>query len=403
MNRRFWLAPLALAAAALACQDVVSAPAVCPEFCPQGQIEVRDTILPNSVEPVGSYDGYTLPHEAREIQIVGPGGPAESRALFEFAAFTAAYSGSDTSVKNTILQTDSVRITLHLSRRTSGSRGVVLAVHEIPGHLDSTTSYDQVAPYFEDSTLVTTLAVPDSLTQGTLSATAPASQLRHFQQDSLTVRLGIRIRSLEPAFVSLADSDSVAMARITRFVQVDSSTGTKRVTRSDSRVVFFRTFLVDPARVPVPQGLLVGGPTAARAFIKLRIPSGILDSTQVVRGTLLLPQARAGFGAPGDTFRLRAHALGADFGPKSPLIAQQNDTSSAGSARIAAASTDTAAVDITNVLRAWRGNPSLPHSIMLRVVPEATSINQFEVPGPQSGVQPVLRITYGLPFQVGKR
>lgn len=395
------LVPAALAALLGAgCQDVVSAPTTCPEFCPPGQIEVRDTILANSVEPVGSYGGYKLPHEAREIQIVGPGGPAEARALIEFNAFSETYSGADTSVKNTILQTDSIRITVHIARRTPGSRGIVLALHEIPFHLDSTATYAALAPYFDDSTLVATLAVPDSLRSGLVSATAPASRLRYFLRDSLTGRIGVRIRSLEPAFVSLADSDTVVTARVTRFVQLDSSSGTTRVTRSDSRVVFFRTFVVDPARLPAPEGLIVGGVTAARAFIRLTIPARILDSTQVVRGTLLLPQARPAFGAPGDTFRLRAHALGADFGPKSPLIAPEDDSTSAGSARIAAKSTDTAVVDITNVLRAWRGNPSLPHTIMLRVVPEATSINQFEVPGRQTGLEPVLRITYGLPFRV---
>jgi hypothetical protein len=357
-------------------------------------------VLANSVEPVGSYSGYKLPHEAAEIQVVGPGGPAEARALIEFNAFSATYSGADTSVKNTILQTDSIQVTLRISRRSAGNRGVVLALHEIPFHLDSTTTYEEVAPYFDDSTLVATLPVPDSLASGLVSVTAPASRLRYFLKDSLVGRLGVRIRSLEPAFVSLANADTVALARVARFVQLDSSTGTARVTRSDSRIVFFRTFVLDPAGLPAPEGLTVGGVTAARAFIRLTIPGRILDSTQIVRGTLLLPQARPAFGAPGDTFRLRAHALGADFGPKSPLIAREDDSTTAGSARIASQSSDTAAVDITNVLRAWRGNPSLPHTIMLRVVPEATSINQFEVPGRQTGLEPVLRITYGLPFRV---
>ena len=413
-----WFVLLAVASGVgLACQDVVSAPGACPEFCPEGQIQVRDTVLTTvlassvdpagsdtgyvrSVDPVGSYSGYLLPHEATQMQVVGPGGPAEALALIRFSAFSTIYSGADTSVKDSIIQTDSLRVMLNIVRRNTNVSGLVLALHEIPVTLDSATTYEDMTPYFHDSTLVATLPVPDSLVKDTVTATFPAGALRHFGPDSLQIGIGVRITSSDPAFVSLASSTdsafSAPIARITRFVQLDSSTGTTRVTRTDSRILTFKTFVADSASLPSPTGLAVGGTAGARAFVKLNLPTSIVDSALVVRATLLLPPVRPTFGAPGDTFRLRVRALGSDFGPKSPLA----DTAYAGSARVSVGGSDTVAIDITRILLLWRGNPAVPRAVLLEVNPEAASINTFEVPGPGAAEQAALRITYGLPFRL---
>ncbi|MBI2074004.1 MAG: hypothetical protein HYT81_13395 [Gemmatimonadetes bacterium] len=398
MKRRA-VALLALASAAgLACQDIISAPGVCPELCPQGEIRVRDTVL-TGVEPVGSYSGYLLPHEAYQVQVVGPGGPAESRSLLVFIPFAATYPGSDTTVKDSILQTDSLRVKLNIVRRNAGVSGLTLALHEIPITVDSATTFGDMTPYFQDSTLVATLPVPDSLVKDTVTATFPAAALRHFGPDSLQVGIGVRISSPDPAFVTLA-SDSIAIAaRITRFVQLDSSTGTTRATRSDSSGLRFKTFVVDPSGVPPPMGLMVGGTTGARSFVKLNLPGSIVDSTLVVRATLLVPPAQPIFGAPGDTSLLRVVALGSDFGPKSPVA----DTAYGGSARVPVGGSDTVAIEITNILLLWRGNPAVPRTVMLQVEPEAASINIVELPAAGSGTQAVVRVTYALPFRLPGR
>jgi hypothetical protein len=387
---------LALAAAAgLGCQDIVSAPGVCPEFCPEGEIRVQDTLLAG-VEPVGSFSGYLLPHEARQMQIVGPGGPAESRALVVFIPFNARYAGGDTTVKDSIIQTDSLRVRLNIVRRNVGVSGVTLDLYEIPINLDSATTYGDMTPYFQDSTLVATLQVPDSLVTDTVTATFPAAALRHFGPESLQVGIGVRISSPDPAFVTLAADTIATAALIRRFVQVDSSTGTTRVTRSDSWGFRFKTFVADPGGFPQPTGLTVGGAAGARAFVKLNLPGSIVDSSLVVRATLLLPPTRPVFGAPGDTFLLRVVALGSDFGPKSPVA----DTSYGGSVRVAVGGSDTVAVDITRILLLWRGNPAVPRTVMFQVEPEAASINMVELPGQGSGTPAAIRMTYALPFRL---
>lgn len=393
------LALVAVASAAgLACQDIVSVTGSCPEFCPQGEIRVRDTLIAD-VAPVGSFSGYLLPHEAREMQVVGPGGPGETRGLLVFAPFATTFAG-DTTVQDTIRLTDSLRLQLNIVRRTAGVSGLTIALHEIPITVDSTTTFAGIEPYFQDSTLIATFQVPDSLRRDTVTATFPASALRHFGPDSLQIGIGVRITSSDPAFASLAaTADSAAITPIAlmrRYVQVDSSTGTTRVTRSDAVGLRFKTFVLDPGGLTQPTGLVVGGAAGARAFVKLNLPATIVDSTLVVRATLLWPPPQPIFGAPGDTLTLRVAALGSDFGPKSPVA----DSIHSGTVRVAVGSSDTVAIDVTNILRLWRGNTTVPRTVMLQVEPEAGSINTVEVPGQGSGAQAVIRVTYALPFRL---
>jgi hypothetical protein len=402
---RVGLATAALAVAAgalLGCQDAITAPGACPDFCPQGEIAILDTLLPNSTKPLGSYAGYRLPHEADEIQVVGPGGPAESRGLLVFYRFGSTLSTSDTTVKDSIAETDSIQFTFNIVRRNTNVTGLMLGLHAIPIVTDSTATFASTAPYFADSTLIATLTVPDTLTSGQVSVTVVPGALAHYVPDSSQVGVGLSIMSTDPAFISLGVTDSIEPARVTRFVQVDTSDGSKLVTRPESKFIYLHTFVVDTTKLPTPQGLVVGGTQAARGFLQLNVPQQLLDSALIVRATLLLPPVAATFGAPGDTIHLRVQELGADFGPKSPLVTLSTDSARTG--LVAVGTLDTVRVDVTDVLRAWHANAALPHNVMLRTIPEAGSIDMLELaPSDTVGLQGALRITYGLRFRLPGR
>jgi hypothetical protein len=224
--------------------------------------------------------------------------------------------------------------------------------------------------------------------------------LRHFVDDTLQSGIGLRIVSPDPAFVSLGGDSINDAARIFRFVQVDSSTGTNRVTRSESKVMSFKTFVADTTGMPPPAGLRVGGVSGSRVFIKLNIPTRLVDSTVVVRASLLIPPTTS-TGAPGDTFTLRVLPLGTDFGPKSPLA----DSTYGGYTRVAVGSADTVVLDLSRAFLLWRGNALVPHTVMLGALrsEESGSIDAFDLPDQSSAAsRAILRITYGMPFRPGR-
>jgi hypothetical protein len=334
------------------------------------------------------------------MQVVGPGSPVEARALMVFFRFTGDYAGGDTSVKDTIRQTDSLRFTFNVVRRNRNTSGVTLALHEIPIVTDSAKTFADMDPYFQDSTLITTVQVPDSLVYGPVSVTVLPGALRHFGEDSLQSGIGLRIVSPDPAFVSLGPDTLNSPAQILRFVQLDSSTGTTRVTRSESRAMYFKTFVADTAASPPAAGLRVGGIAGSRAFIKLNVPTRLVDSAVVVRASLLIPPTTS-TGAPGDTFTLRVLPLGTDFGPKSPLA----DSTYGGYTRVGVGSADTVVMDLSRAFLLWRGNAVVPHTVMLGVVrsEESGSIDAFDLPDQTSAAsRAILRITYGMPFRPGR-
>lgn len=382
----------------VACQEDVLAPGVCPEFCPPGTLEVRDTVLTNVITADSFYLGYRLAHEATQLQIAGPGGDVESRALIVFRRFSENYSGTDTSVSRTIQQTDSFQVTLTVLRRNAGVSGVVVTLHRIPVNVDTTATFASMEPYFADSTLIGTTTMPDTFRTGPVSISVPVAGFPNFVADSLQMAVGVRLQASSPTFISLPSRDSADGSSITRFVGVDS--GSVRVTRSDGRISAFDTFVLNEAVATGAGVLRIGGVPAARAVLRANLPPRIVDSTQVVRATLLLIPARPAIGAVGDTFRLRVHAIGVDLGPKSPII-REPDTLSAGSTLIPVGATDTLRVDVTHVLQAWRGDPDIPRAFVLRVVPEGATLGTLVVHSTSSGIGvPAVHLTYLPPFKL---
>jgi hypothetical protein len=377
----------------IACRENVTAPGLCPEFCPCGNVEMRDTVLSSVITADSSYQGYRFAHLAYRMQVAGPGGAGESRGLVSFFRFTAAYAGRDSTPTRTPIATDSFRLSFNLARRGPGT-GLALLVYRLDGLPDSATTWDGVTPFFADTALVGSIPIPDTLQHGEFSAAFPASAFPSFEPDSFGMAIGLRM--VGATFVDLSTVDSLLTTIVTRYTRHDSA-GTV-VTRSETRGVLFDSFVSEPAAAGA--GLRVGGVPAARVLLRASVPTAIVDSAGVVRATLLLVPAQAAVGAPGDTFRIRVHALGADFGAKSPLIEESSDTLSAGSTLVPVGSTDTLRIDVTQVLQTWRTSPSLPRSMMLRLVPEAASAAALDVvPSTSATGQPSLQVTYVSPYR----
>jgi len=87
-----------LAVGVLACSDDISAPGVCPEFCPTSDIETLDTVLTNVVSRDSSYTGYVFPHAANRIQVTNAGADVESRGIFEILRFPEDIQDKDFDV-----------------------------------------------------------------------------------------------------------------------------------------------------------------------------------------------------------------------------------------------------------------------------------------------------------------
>lgn len=379
------------------CQDVISAPGACPEFCPQREVVVIDSLFSGVVVADTTYRGYVAGHEATAIQLANPTAGAAGYGILLFEGYSDSIGVPGIPGLRPIVSVDSFRVRFTLRRRVPADSAVELGLHRLPLTVDTLTTFDDVAAFFDDSTLFATVPVPDTAAAGdTLEIVVASDSLPGFMSDGLRVAIGVALRASVEGFVELEAAESGSPPVVTAYLQADSGgTATYAIQQDRSPKLDMHVLTNVP---PMPSvAFAVGGIPAARTFLSVSLPSDVADSAQVVRATLILIPAGPAVGAPNDTLTLRAEGLAADFGPKSPF----NPTQSGGAALVPAGSADTVRIDVTNILGTWRTDSLAPRVIMLRVVREAATLGEFRVVATDSvEAAPRLHITY-VPLELG--
>jgi hypothetical protein len=140
---------------------------------------------------------------------------------------------------------------------------------------------------------------------------------------------------------------------------------------------------------------VVGGIPSARTIVRVAIPPKILDSSDVVRATLLMVLDGPVLGGPGDSVTVRTFAVRADVGLKSPLFGVGQDSVTRGVADLPVGSADTMRIDITRIVIPWQNDSSVARSILLGLAPEASSLGEVRLRSSQSTAgAPAIHITY---------
>ncbi|MBI4502867.1 MAG: hypothetical protein HY700_17105 [Gemmatimonadetes bacterium] len=398
MARRFGWHSLLLLLMAGCTGETVTAPGACPAYCVGITVEATDTVLSTAIAADSMFMGYVPSHTATRLMVSGAGA-GESRAILRFYPFsdTILLNLGDTA-RRAVLQTDSFRVEIELGRRTAGVSGLRLALYRLPPTVDSLTTFETLDPFFDDSTFITDVAVPPADSSDSVKVTFPATALPTFSADSQKVAIGVALRASAPAFVALRSSEAGAGAFLSRFVKVDSVTGTP-VSRVAASPPLLDTYVFQPVAPPGPGILTVGGAPSARTFFHLDVPRRIVDSSNVVRATLFLIPAAPVVAPPGDTLRIVAHPLAADIGAKSPVLPATADTARGSGGLAPPGMSDTVKVDLTDIIRAWRTDTTQAHTVVLRASPEGGSFGVLQFWSTADPTRrPTLDITYVPPI-----
>jgi len=392
-KRHAWLSVVVLT---VACAEDVTAPGACPDYCPAINIQVVDSIVPGSIERDSSYRGYVDPHEAIRME-VSRGGVAESRVVMRFFPFPEEINS------DSIVAIDSFQISLSLRKRSADVSDVELAIFRLPPDVDAAMTFQELDPFFQDSTKLGTLIVPDSVTSGTISAVFPGTALANLATDSMVAAIGVAFGPTLTGFAHLTaiDSDSAA-TWLARYAQVDTASG-ELAEASDSVRVEMDTYVFPEIPPPDPTVLAVGGAPAARVLMRTVLPAYIVDSAHVVRATLILVPAGPALGAPGDTVFVRAQPLATDVGPKSPFLDALSDTLMLGKADIPVGAVEPVRIDVTHIVARWRNDPDLPRSFILMAGFEGQSLAEFRFHSSEGIESPIMQVTYVTPAFSGVR
>lgn len=412
------LALLGAVLAAAACVEHLTAPGKCPDYCPSGAITVVDTVLDTIIGRDSAFRGYVTAHQAAVMLAAEsvPGVP-DSRAIFRFSAVgqRLPIKTNDTAT-GAIQGADSARLELFITRHDSAARNLTLRLYRLPLTIDTTTSFADLVGPFTDSLVRTVnldslLAQPgrrdpvtgDSIVVDTTNRRLVVllkldpTQAQYVAADSGKVAYGIRVSADSLATIALGKGD---IAPLLQWYLVVDSLGTPQKQKPTLRSTPVATFVFDPPPPALDSTLAVGGVPSARSLLRVRFPRAIRDSSQVIRGTLVLVPAGPASGAPVDSFVVEAHTVLADFGAKSPIAldATRTDTT-----MIHVGKTDTVRIDVTNLLRFWQSDTTHATALVLRAQHEAADFAEIRFsPSAAAAYRPALHITYAPRFPFGK-
>lgn len=383
--------------AAAGCQESITAPGACPDYCKDASFEVLDSVFTDVVVRDSSFGGFVFSHRSGGIQIVRQPAGVETRGMLGFIQFQPSVPTfpGDTQFGD-VTAIDSFVVQFSIVKRPSGAQGVTIGLHRIPVDFDSSTTYGALDPFFEDSTFLGELAVPDTLENGDVTITLPPDAFQSLPGDTLQVSLGVEISSSQPTFLSLGTGATSALATLRRYFKVDSS-GTI-VTRDDTRIATFSSAVPNFVSTPGGDELAIGGIPSARAVLRISGVEDILSGSSVIRATLEFTPSGPIMAAPGDSVLLQVNPVGVDFGKKSPVVLTQLDTLSRGLVMLPGGSTEPFEIDVTTIVRAWALNADLPRTVILTARPEAATIGEVRIHSSRGAEPPRLRLTFVPPL-----
>ena len=416
---------LALLLALGACTEQATAPGVCPDYCPGGQITVVDTIFTDMIERDSAYSGYAEAHRGVGLAVSDVPGMVDSRAVMLLNGgvpprLTNRPSPDTTTVPITV---DSARLRINIVRRDTASKNLWIKFYRLPLGLDSTTTFAQLVPAFTDSivdsvnvsALLASAKIFDTVTLriwGDTIRTDSAghvllvgrsdstlllytrldtTQARFVATDSGRVAFGVRVSADTLASVALGSNEGGRSATLTWFYTFPD-TNAVPVPASAQRGPSFDTFVFTPPTPPVDSTLSVGGAPAARSLLRFAIPPILRDSADVVRATLILVPVGPVPGAAGDSFTVAAEPVVTDLGPKSPL-----STNSAffGTKTIHLNTADTIRMELTDLIRGWALDTTAATTVMLLQTAEGSTYHQIRFYSTRTpAFRPTLHITY---------
>lgn len=412
MRNRVWAFALAacVAGGLVACGEELDGTAGCPALCPEQNIVARDTLLEAFITVDTTVTGYPATGTEAFLLVASRGDTLDARAVIRFDTLTQRFTRGGTD--SAIYVVDSSMVTVLLD--TSGTKATAPVTVELYD-VDTTAADTATAA-------VLALFRPDRLIGG---KTFAVNELRDTLQIPIAkdrmlaklvgdaprrLRLGFRVRSDASAQIRIVARE----AGVTNQLSYDPSPDTAvkaLVNAPESRTPtdnpILRVDLTDYQLVATSPGgsagslLAVGGLPAQRAFFRFAIPARLVDSTTVVRATLILTQVPNASVDALDSLTIfpqvvRAAVELADVGRSAGIL--NPPSFEIDSIRVLPGEGGERSIEIVSALRDWQaiGPNTLQRAIVLRSSAEGASAPEvlFYSSEAAPALRPRLRITY---------
>lgn len=415
------IAALGLAVAVAACGENLDSGPVCPTLCPGPVVDLQEIVLEGAVVLDTVITG--LPPIGGEVHILLADRPgvvvAYGVVRFDtlFTTYTVATDdGRDTLA---ITQLDSAFLRLKFdTASTIATQPVLLELFDV-GAATGDTITSEIVGIIEGSTPFADTTIAADALGDSLRVAIP----KDFLQNRITqatadpeagLRVGIRLTSAEPAQLRVVATNFGVNAPLLIYDPVPTDTSVHPITVGPysktpeeppglaSRLRDFTVFALGTPQ-PGPAALAVGGLPGRRAYFRFDIPPNLIDSTTIVRATLILSPTGESVGTDSIT-------LVPQVGTASPVITDPRRQTLLAvdalgrpyfvdSVRVEPGSTDSVTVDIVGLISVWRAFAvdTLPRVVVLRSRAEGSLPEQIVFHSSEAvdaAKRPRLRIRY---------
>lgn len=404
----------------VACSEKTEAGRSCPLLCPAQAITLADTTIEAAVVSDTTVQGLPSIGNETFMMLASHGDSLDSRVIVRYDTLPQSYTKS--TIDSTIVNIDTAQLVTPIALPDSAHRPT--APFTIEAYDVDTTATDTVASIlgslFRPNRLIGSKTfAPESL-KDTLRIPISTDTVLDRVKNGTRLRVGLRVVSSQGVDLRIASVTSGTP--VTLRIKASLDTGATDVnvqplSRTPVNQDFLRLPLADytiflKGGSSNPETILaVGGVPSRRVFMRFDVPSKIIDSTTVVRASLLLTQVPNRRLTPTDSVFVYPLAILAgpaisDVGSALQFIGP-NGQFGLDSVSLAPGDSGVKSFEIVGLVRTWRNQPTTvsPRTIALRSGAEGSLPAEIDFFSSKAApaLRPKLRITfvpqtsYGLP------
>ena len=401
------LAAAALFTAIASCSENLDNSGACPILCPAVGGDVQNITLDAIVfdTTVNSLSGLGA---EPSLILASRGDTLDTRVIIRFDSLPATFiPANDTSQK--ILTVDSAYIQLKVDTLAiKGDGPFDIEAYDVDTTASDTSSAAILALFRPDRLISTQHLLLTDLKDTTKYYLSNAVVLAKLQAGA-HLRVGLRVTSTTSSQIRIASAESGFTPLLSFRATPDTTThplvvGPVSTTPSDDKIA--ASHLTDYTVIakgppPAPPGVLaVGGFPPRRVYVRFDIPANIIDSTTVVRATLLLNQIPNPLLDPTDTVFILPQVVLAGPAVTDPTKASQviADISS-DTAKVRPGDAGLTSIEMARAFGIWRTQKpdTLPRAIILRSLNEGNTpleVRFSSIKDVNAALRPRLRISY---------
>ena len=402
--RSFATAALFLAAAS--CSENLDSSGVCGVLCPPLGGDVQNITLDAVVLDTTIQTPSSLGTEPT-LLLASRGDSLDTRVIVRFDSLPSTFTPTGDTLQ-AITNVDSAYLQLRVDTATiKGGGPFIIEAYDVDTTANDTSTADVIA-LFRPDRLISSQLVPRTDLKDTTKYFISDSAVLAKIQAGARFRIGLRVTGPSSAQIRIASAERGAPPVLIFRATPDTTTKPLTVnplskTPAEDPIVAraltdYTVIVKGPPRAPLSI-LSVGGLPPRKVYLRFDIPANIVDSTTVVRATLLLNQLANPPLDPTDTVLIVPELVLAGAPVPDPTRAAEITADLTGDTlTVRPGDSGLAQVELARAFTVWRTQKpeALPRAIVLNVLGQGNSILEiwFSSTEDVAALRPRLRISY---------